>query len=249
LIAIIIIEVDKMTKCLGYRISEELKDNYESFILKKYDGKKHGKCNLEIEKAIKIQLALSGDERYINEIENIKDTLVKMEGQIPITPTHDANSDENNINKKDIREIIKEEIANSKDVKQDSGMYAKPFISDFKDIFSKNKEITEDTLVKYVMSKENVMDPRPIKQRLVKLEAEGLIEKIAPKVYANLNYNPETHNNELKDVKRVTCPIIPEVIVNPSPEIANDELNNVKVVSEDNNTDFKKDYSDDMVYV
>jgi hypothetical protein len=83
-------------------------------------------------------------------------------------------------------------------------MYAKPYISDFKEEFKNNKEITESILTKYIMNKESVLDPRPIKQRLMKLEAEGLIEQVAPKVYANVNYTHEISKHEFKDVKTVS---------------------------------------------
>jgi hypothetical protein len=83
-------------------------------------------------------------------------------------------------------------------------MYAKPYISDFKEEFKNNKEITESTLTKYIMNKESVLDPRPIKQRLMKLESEGLIKQVAPKVYTNINYTPEIAKNEFKDVKNVS---------------------------------------------
>jgi hypothetical protein len=196
-----------MTKILGYRVDENLKDDYENFIINEY-GNKNGKCGNSVSNLMKLEMALSGDSKYIND-PNVKELLDTISKKMLSTDTHEEtdNNSNSNINvEKEIKEIketlfkIQDNVVNTKE----DSMYAKTYINDFGDKFKDSKEITENELTKYIMQKENVLDPRPIKQRLMKLEAEGLIKRVAPKVYTNINYTPKIAKNEFKDIKTVS---------------------------------------------
>jgi hypothetical protein len=64
-----------MTK-LGYVIEDDIKNDFEEFVINEH-GFKKGKCNLEIEKAMKLQLAINGNEKYINDpdVQKLKGTI------------------------------------------------------------------------------------------------------------------------------------------------------------------------------
>lgn len=174
---------------IGYRIDNDIKSQYDKFITNKY-GHKQNRCGSELEKLIKFNLALEGDEEYQDD-PDVLALLDKVGGSFPVH-THKTlkNVDVSSNIVVDLLEEIKDMKAEMKQLRAEvkgkpskkTGSLAE-FKRQFRAEYGAHKQVSRRDIVRFVADNYGVCDSRSIKNRIDFLIAQEVIEPFAQNVY------------------------------------------------------------------
>jgi hypothetical protein len=183
--------VKKMSKCLGYRVDDNIKSDYDELIEEKY-GHQRNKCGKSVAKWMKLELAIEGHDSYQND----PDVLELLNLVSAKLSTYSRNvSKSTNIERK-VDEIARDfEVINKKidniaeKVKVKGGSSNKrtgglaDFKRQFKAEYGEFKQVSKRDLVRFVTNNYDVHDSRAIQNRINYLLAHEVLELSAPNVF------------------------------------------------------------------
>lgn len=189
-----------MNEQLGYRVTSQLKKDYDAFIKETY-GHKRNKCGESLSKLMKFELAVNGYSDYVDD-PDIQGLLAAAR-KIPCTHTqpkedHDDEHTESNEDRfQKLEEKFEEQIAQlkaqlvkavSSEPNKERDYYHRmdQFVSHFLEEYGDYKQVSQKEISKLVMRVHGVTDPRSITNRVDYLVANEYIEPYAPNVY-NIN--------------------------------------------------------------
>ena len=181
-----------MSKKLGYHITDNLKNKYENFIIDKF-GYKRNRCGSEIEKAIKLYMAMKGNEEYQKDpdvqaiLKTAKKTYEKQSKTKIRSISNDIPLDERFEQIDEKLETMKEEIIAQLEKKTRRESSKKHGHAEFKKqftmAFNDHQQISRKDLERFIMNHSDIVDKRSVQSRIHYLESHGMLEIYAPNVY------------------------------------------------------------------
>ena len=190
-----------MNERVNYRINGDVKNEYNEFITEKY-GSKLGTLGTKVEKAMKFQMMLEGNEKYKDDPDVI--AMLGKVRELDNTHTHTTSvkkdSDSNEIDKKidkaieDKLDVFTEKIINKVDkkIKGDTPQNKKigslaVFKKNFQMEYNGYTQVSRRDITRFIMNSDGVHDSRAIQNRIEYLLAQEVIEPFAQNVY-NLKF-------------------------------------------------------------
>jgi hypothetical protein len=184
-----------MNERVNYRINGDVKNEYNEFITEKY-GSKLGTLGTKVEKAMKFQMMLEGNEKYRDDPDVI--AMLGKVRELDNTHTHKTSlkKDSNEIDEKidkaieDKLDIFTEKIISKVDkkIKGDSPQNKKigsmsVFKKNFQMKYEGYSQVSRRDIARFVMNTDGVHDSRSIQNRIEYLVANDVIEPFAQNVY------------------------------------------------------------------
>ena len=144
-----------MSERVGYRVDELVKEEFDKHIESEY-GHKRNRCGAELEKAMKLYLALKGDVVFRDDPE-VKCMIEKLQGAA-CTHTEDG----------------------FRPKRGDMDMFAATFKQEYGD----RTEVSRSELSYFASLVHGVTDNRSISNRITYLVSMGILEPYAPNVFS-----------------------------------------------------------------
>ena len=178
-----------MSKKLGYHITDNLKNEYDDFIIDKF-GHKRNRCGSEIEKAMKLYMAMKGNEQYQNDpdvqaiLKKAKKTYEKQSKTNILSQSKTSESLDERFEQIDekLNELAKE-IKNQTRRESSKKHGHADFKKQFQMAFQDHQQISRKDLEKFIINHSDIVDKRSVRGRIHYLESHGLLEIFAPNVY------------------------------------------------------------------
>ena len=181
-----------MKKSVGFTINTKLKEEYDECLIEEF-GYKKNKCSSEIEKAIKLYMAMKGNEEYQKDpdvqaiLKTAKKTYEKQSKTKIRSISNDIPLDERFEQIDEKLETMKEEIIAQLEKKTRRESSKKHGHAEFKKqftmAFNDHKQVSRKDLERFIMNHSDIVDKRSVQSRIHYLESHGLLEIYAPNVY------------------------------------------------------------------
>ena len=171
-----------MKKIIGYSVDEALKKRYDEFIIEEFGFKKN-RCGSEIEKAMKLYMAIQGDEEYQDDPDVI-DLIDKVKEK---SKTNIKSKSKNNTMEELIERKLEEKFAQfEKKIRRRESSKKHghaEFKKQFQMAFNEHHQVSRRDLEHFIMNHADIVDKRSVQSRIQYLLSHGMIESFAPDVY------------------------------------------------------------------
>lgn len=181
-----------MSKSLGYRVNVNIKSDYDKLIAEKY-GHQRNRCGKSIEKLMKLELALEGNDSYQDD-PDVMAMLGKLR-KMNVAHTHSVVAVKESVKESMEEKIHKviDDIVDAKVKEKIKGEAAKKvgslavFKKNFQMEYNGYTQVSRRDITRFIMNNDGVYDSRAIQNRIEYLLAQEVIEPFAQNVY-NLKF-------------------------------------------------------------
>lgn len=172
-----------MTKRIGYRVNDHIKNHYDNFIIDKY-GHKQNRCGSELGKAMKVYLTLQGNDVYQDD----PDVLELMDKVVEkFLHTHLSKVDNDDSLSKDeikkLKKLLKSDESKMERPSQNRNTSMDMFANFFKETYQNNLKVSRGEIAMLASLKQGISDQRAIQNRINFLIAHEVLEPCAPNIF------------------------------------------------------------------